>query len=511
MDTRWVVFIFSLLSATCGWAEKQRKFKDDFLFGVSTSAYQIEGGWNEDGKGESIWDHHLHKHPEVVIDFVNGDVACDSYHLYKRDVEMLRELGVDFYRFSISWSRVLPTGLPNTINEAGFAYYDNLIDELLKYNIIPMVTLYHFELPQRLQLLGGWSNPLSVQWFQDYAGQVFKRYANKVKYWITINQPSVCMEPYAPPALGDEDAVGAYICVKHILLAHAAAYRLYEKEYKKKYKGQVGISLSLNLYDPVDNRTESEEAAERARQFASGLYLNPIWSKEGGFPSVVKELVAKVSKKEGFPKSRLPEFTEEENKALKGSADFLGMNHYTTFLVYPESEKNVGELWYIGDLDVRITRGEKWEEAMSPWLKSAPYGLYKACLYLNKHYDYPQIIITEHGWSTDTGLNDTGRITVMKEYFKALLLAIEDGTEVKGYSYWSLMDNLEWISGIMERFGLYEVDFHSENKTRTARKSALFYKHTIEKKIIDESWDIDDKDFKIEISDRRMKKKKDEL
>ncbi|XP_045539978.1 myrosinase 1-like [Papilio machaon] len=434
----------------------------------------------------------MHSHPELVADGRNGDVACDSYHKYKRDVELLRELGVDYYRFSISWPRVLPSGFPHEQNEHGFQYYDNLIDELLNYNITPMITLYHFDLPQKLQDLGGWVNPLSSDWFEDYARVVFNKYAHKVPFWITINQPNaICIYGYGDRMLApgiDAKGVSEYLCAKNILLAHAKVYRLYEREFKKKYKGSVGISMAINWSDPLNNKTENVEAVERYREFEMGVYLDPIWSKKGDFSSVVKKIVEKKSKQQGFYRSRLPTLSPEEINLLKGSADFLGINHYTTFLIKP-STKNLHSPSYADDIGVDLVLGEHWEQSASNWLRSAPYGLYKLCIFLNLRYDYPTMFITENGWSTKTGLWDRSRAETMRRYLNALLLAIEDGTEVKGYTVWSLMDNIEWIAGSSERFGLYEVDFESEEKTRTARLSAHVYKRIIKKRIIEENWE----------------------
>ncbi|KAF9414420.1 hypothetical protein HW555_007674, partial [Spodoptera exigua] len=500
---------FVILVGSDGWTDtRKRRFPQNFLFGAATSAYQVEGAWNEDAKGESIWDRFAHEHPEKIADGRNGDVASDSYHLWKRDVEMLRELGVDFYRFSISWPRVMPTGFPSKINEAGFKYYDDLIDELLKYDIQPMVTLYHFDLPQDLDDLGGWTNPLSVSWFEDYARIVFKRYAEKVKFWITINQPNtICMEGYGSdlmaPGLNARD-VGAYECVKNVLLAHAKAYRLYEKEFKKEHEGNVGFAVAVNWFESLDhNNTVNKEAAERARAFEFGIYLHPIWSKEGDFPPIVRTIVDKKSQEQGFKTSRLPKLSNEEIKLLKGSADFLGMNHYTTFLVQHSKEKFEGPS-VEDDRNTIYSQGPEWISGKSSWLKSAPYGLYKALIHLNLNYDYLPIIITEHGWSTNKGLGDQSRVDNMRGYLGALLLAMEDGTQVKGYTVWSLMDNVEWTAGTSERFGLYEVDFESETKERTARLSALVYKHIIETRDVEDGWSPSS--LKIEITKKSYEK-----
>ncbi|XP_053619750.1 lactase-like protein isoform X2 [Plodia interpunctella] len=425
---------------------------------------------------------------------------------------MLRELGVDFYRFSIAWTRVLPSGFPNKIKEKGLQYYHNLVDELLKYNIQPMVTLYHFDLPQSLQDLGGWTNPLSITWFEDYARVIFENFASKVPHFITINQPNtVCVDGYG----GDNFApginslgVGDYLCVKHVMLAHAKAYRLYEKEFKTKHQGSVGIAISVNWIEPINNQTENVEAAEVAREFSIGLYVNPIWSKEGDFPALVKERVAAKSKEQGFLTSRLPTFTPEEKDLLKGSSDFLGMNHYTTGLAQPSAAKYPSPS-FLDDMSVDFTQSLDWVQGTSPWLKSAPFGLYKSCLYLNKQYGYPTIIITEHGWSTNLGRKDPSRVDNLRAYLTALLFAIEDGTVVKGYTAWSLMDNVEWGAGVSERFGLYEVDFNSQNRHRSPRVSAHVYKRIIEQRVVEDTWRPTS--LKMEVSTRRTGKNKSEL
>lgn len=221
------------------------------------------------GKSENIWDHMTHNDPCVIDDCSNGDIACDSYNKYKRDVEMMRELGLDFYRFSLSWTRILPTSFPDHISEAGAQYYSNLIDELLKYNIEPMVTLYHWDLPQKLQEMGGWTNPHVVDWFADYARVAFSLYGDRVKYWITMNEPrEVCYQGYGTntkaPALNIK-GVAEYLCAKNLILAHAKAYHIYDQEFRPKYNGSIFIALSAQFYEP---ETEKEiVAAKEANQF----------------------------------------------------------------------------------------------------------------------------------------------------------------------------------------------------------------------------------------------------
>lgn len=220
------------------------------------------------GKAENIWDHMTHTNPCVILDCSNADTAANSYHLYKRDVEMMRELGIDFYRFSLSWPRILPTSFPDRINEAGVQYYNNLIDEMIKYDIEPMATLYHWDLPQKLQDLGGWTNPYIVDWFGDYARTVFELFGDRVKLWITINEPyQVCNQGYGDRAKAprvNSSGVGEYICTKNLLLAHARAYHIYNQEFRPKFGGSIFIAYSAVWYEPLDEN--HKEAASDANQ-----------------------------------------------------------------------------------------------------------------------------------------------------------------------------------------------------------------------------------------------------
>lgn len=221
------------------------------------------------GKSLNIWDYLTHTDPCSIKDCSNGDIADNSYHLYKRDVEMMRELGIHYYRFSLSWPRILPTSFPDQINEAGVQYYNNLIDELLKYNIEPMITLYHWDLPQKLQELGGWSNPHMIDWFSDYARIAYQLFGDRVKYWITINEPyQVCNQGYGDtvkaPRLNIK-GVGEYMCSKNLLLAHAKAYHIYDEEFRSSQGGVVFIAFSAQWYEP---ETEKDiVAAEECNQF----------------------------------------------------------------------------------------------------------------------------------------------------------------------------------------------------------------------------------------------------
>uniref|UniRef100_A0A2A4JPS5 beta-glucosidase n=1 Tax=Heliothis virescens TaxID=7102 RepID=A0A2A4JPS5_HELVI len=472
-----------------------RKFPESFLFGTSTASYQVEGGWDSDGKSENIWDHMTHADPCVIADCSNGDVANDSYNKYKRDVEMMRELGLDFYRFSLSWTRILPTSFPDHINEAGVQYYKNLIDEMLKYNIEPMVTLYHWDLPQRLQDLGGWTNPQVVDWFADYARVVFGLYGDKVTYWITINEPrEICYQGYGAatkaPRLNFK-GVAEYMCAKNLLLAHAKAYHIYDQEFRPKYNGSIFISFSAQFHEPETE--EHIQAAYESNQCEWGVYTHPIFSDAGDFPPVLKEKVAAKSAEQGLFRSRLPEFTPEEVEYIKGSSDFFGLNHYTTYLVY-RNESVIGRYdvpSFYDDLGNIHYQPDTWDRGASGFLKVIPWGFYKLLTQIRNDYSNPPVIITENGFSSYGGLNDDDRISYIRLYLDALLDAIDEGSDIRAYTVWSIMDNFEWLQGYTERFGLYEVDYESPERTRTPRKSAFMYKEIVRRRALDWHYEPD--------------------
>ncbi|XP_071963684.1 myrosinase 1-like [Antedon mediterranea] len=456
-------------------------FPEDFIWGSATSAYQIEGGWDADNKGPSIWDVFAHT-PGKIYNDENGDVACDSYNNYLEDVKILKDMNVKFYRFSISWPRILPSGLIDNVNEAGISYYSKLIDALLDADIQPMVTLYHWDLPQALQDIGGWENETLVDIFNDYADLCFDRFGDRVGYWITFNEPYVVtwlgygIAVFAPGI--NDPGYAPYRAAHTIIKAHAEAYHTYHKKYS--YGGKISITLSTDYGMPEDaTKQEDVDAAIRYMQFTAGWYAHPIF--KGDYPAQMRSQVDMKSIAQGLNESRLPSFTDEEVEYIKGTHDFFGLNAYTT-TVCRYHESPTSEVNYESDQDVYRFQPDDWPKSASEWLRPAPWGLRELLNWVKTEYDDPEIFITENGVSTpyEQILDDSDRITYYSAYLNEVLKAIKiDEVNVVGYFAWSLMDNFEWASGYSQRFGLHHVDFDDPDRPRTPKDSALFYRDLI--------------------------------
>ncbi|CAG9581964.1 unnamed protein product [Danaus chrysippus] len=430
------------------------------------------------GKGESIWDRFTHQRPDLIFDHKNGDEAADSYYKFKEDVRLMKRMGVSFYRFSISWPRILPDGLSNEVNEDGIRYYTELLEELRRNDIKSLVTMYHWDLPQALQDLGGWTNPIIADYFLDYARVLFDSFGELVTAWLTFNEPySFCRGGYggleAPGAAasGLED----YMCGHTVLRAHGMVYNMYKNEYRHKV-GAVGITLDFPWFEAATTSIDDQIAAETVRQFNFGWFANPIFSKTGDYPSIMRKRVDSISRRQHFTRSRLPTFTKDEIEMIKGSSDFLGLNHYTTYLVTKNKSKISITPSFEADTGGILSQKAEWPKSNSTWLKVVPWGFRKALNWIKNKYDNPIVFITENGISLERGVTDRRRVNYIDGYLRALHAAIlKDKCRVIGYTYWSLIDNFEWTRGYSERFGLYEVDYESPNKTRTPRLSAAYF------------------------------------
>ncbi|XP_055911465.1 myrosinase 1-like [Eupeodes corollae] len=480
-------FVANNVAEQCSLSAKgSPNFPANFSFGVATAAYQIEGGWNADGKGPSIWDDFTHSDPEKIRDKSNGDIAADSYHRFEQDLQALKELKVNHYRFSIAWSRIYPTGDISSRNQKAIDYYNHVIDKLIANGIKPMVTMFHYDLPSEIQKIGGFTNSLLINQFVVYAIELFENYGDRVKTWITFNEPyDYCHNGYGdatyPPQVY-APGVADYLCIDNTLKAHAAAYRSYQSRFAKTQGGKVGITLDSRYFF---SKTNDEDVIDRAMQYNLGLLAHPIFSKTGGYPDVMIMDIGANSQKEGRIRSRLPSFKGKWRDIVKGSADFLGLNYYSSRYIKPASKPNGVSPSWERDFNCDASIDPKWLRAASDWLYCVPEGLEGILKFIRDEYDNVEVIITENGWSDDgTGLIDDDRIRYLKSHLQAVLNAINDGCNVRGYTTWSLIDNFEWLRGYTEKFGLYAVNMSSPNRERTAKKSAGYYREVIQKRQI---------------------------
>ena len=452
-----------------------KTFPKDFVWGTATSSYQIEGAAFEGGKGPSIWDA-FSTIPGKTHRGETGAIACDHYHLYKEDIELMKNMGVKAYRFSIAWARIMPTG-KNKVNEEGVQFYSDLIDALIEANIEPWVTLYHWDLPLALQLEDdGWLGSSISNHFMNYADICFERFGDRVKNWITLNEPWVVailghgQGVFAP---GRVSKAEPYHAAHQLILSHAKAVKVYREKYAHQ-SGQIGMSNNCDWREPLTDTPQDKEAAERALEFFVSWFADPIY--KGDYPAVMKERLS----------DRLPSFTEEEKVLIKGSSDFFGLNHYTTMYA-AQDDGSVKERSVYGnggiseDQDVDLSLDPDWKLTLMKWAV-VPWGCQKLLEWISHRYDYPDIYITENGCAyndqvIEGKVDDQPRLDFYKGYLEACSDAIANGVKLKGYFAWSFMDNFEWASGYDKRFGLHYVDF--ETLERIPKKSALWFKDVI--------------------------------
>ncbi|KAG8550714.1 hypothetical protein GDO81_022542 [Engystomops pustulosus] len=460
------------------------EFRPDFAWSVASASYQIEGAWRADGKGLSIWDKYTHSLGRISNDD-NGDVACDSYNRMDQDIELLKQLKVSHYRFSISWPRVLPDGTRNRVNKAGFNYYSKLVDALLAANIQPQVTIYHWDLPQTLQDVGGWENETIVGRFRDYADFLFYRLGDRVKFWITLNEPYIVANlgygyGTAAPGITSRPGTGPYQAGHNLIRAHAEAWHLYNSTYRERQGGLISITINSDWAEPRNPyKQEDIEAARRYMMFYGGWFAHPIFNN-GDYNEIMKSRVLERSLAQGLTKSRLPEFTEEEKKRIKGTYDFFGFNHYTTVLTSPLNFRPSVES-YDADRGVGTFSDRTWLGSGSIWLKVTPFGFRRILNWIKEEFNNPPIYVTENGISErGTNLNDVWREHYYKLYVNEALKAFKyDGVDLRGYTGWCLMDNFEWATGFAERFGFFYTNYTDPNLARIPKNSVKYYRQLI--------------------------------
>jgi len=448
---------------------KSLEFPKGFLWGSATAAYQIEGAYLEGGRTPCIWDTFCAV-PGKVSNGETGAVACDHYHRFKEDVKIMKELGLASYRFSISWSRVLPTGRGEA-NPEGVKFYRALLEELVASGIKPLATIYHWDLPQCLEdEYGGWLSRKVVDDFEHYAAVCFREFGDLVKDWITFNEPwCSTVLGYAngemAPGRSDNAETEPYTAAHHIILAHAQAVHRYRREFQAEQKGVIGITLNMDWREPLTDSEADKAAAQRALDWALGWFADPIW--KGDYPESMRRRCG----------DRLPSFTEAEKVMIKGTSDFFGLNHYATaYASAPEGKAQTKSMWgnvqsggYFDDQDVNLKDDPRWGRTDMDW-GVVPWGLKRMCLYIQREYQ-PQggILVTENGCAVkeDTvadAENDTFRVEFYQGYIAQMHGAIQEGADVRGYFAWSLMDNFEWALGYSKRFGIVRVDYETQER-----------------------------------------------
>ena len=447
-------------------------FPNNFVWGCATSAYQIEGAWNEDGKGTSIWDTFVHTSGHIVNN-ETGDVAVDHYHRYQEDVALMKNLGLDAYRFSIAWTRILPSG-SGSINQAGLGFYDRLVDELLRLKIEPYACLFHWDLPQALQDKGGWPNRDTAYAFAEYASVITSRLSDRVKVWMTHNEPLVAaMAGYfaGEHAPGMKETTAAFKSLHHLLLSHGLAAEAIRASAKQAVK--VGITLNLNPVHPATQSKRDRDAASRLDTVLNRSTLDPLLK---GTSPIQEFAIGKL-----LTKSLIKPGDLEKIRTL----DLLGVNYYTRTLVKHDSKFPV----------IAATQIQPEGNEYSGMWEIYPEGIYELLIRIQQDYFSTflagkeskshkiEIMITENGIPVPDGLDfdgrirDERRIRYLKDHLAQVHRAMKEGVPVKGYFHWSLMDNFEWAHGFGQRFGLVYVDFKTQK--RTIKDSGHWFKNVI--------------------------------
>jgi beta-glucosidase len=444
---------------------KTARFPADFSWGTATASYQVEGAWNEDGKGESIWDRFSHTEGKITTGDT-GDVACDQYHRYKEDVALMKQLGLRGYRFSISWPRIFPDG-KGAVNQKGLDYYNRLVDELLANGIRPFPTLYHWDLPQALQDEGGWANREIVGHFTKYAETCINALGDRVKHWMVFNEPWVfsflgyAVGFHAPGIRDREQGMRA---MHNVNLAQASALRAMRAVGTAE---ALGTAFSMSASYPYSDSAEDKAAADRHHGFNNDWFLRPLL--KGEYPTAYVDQEAALA---------ASDIRSGDMEAVRADVDFIGINLYARTIVANNPDEK-----YLGIRQVPGP-GRRTHFGWEVW----PAALYTAIMRTHRDYGKP-IYITENGCSVDDkveggAVHDPDRIDFYNGYIGQVARAMEEGADVRGYYAWTLIDNFEWTFGMSQRFGLIHVDFDNAQK-RTIKDSGHWYRDLIAKGEID--------------------------
>jgi beta-glucosidase len=434
-------------------------FPPGFLWGAATSAYQIEGSPLADGAGESNWHRFTHI-PGKIADGSNGDVACDHYRRFVDDVRLIRELQLGAYRFSVSWSRVLPDGIGKP-NARGLDFYDRLVDSLLAHGIQPMATLYHWDLPQALEERGGWADARAVGWFAEYAELMYRKMDDRVRLWATINEPWVIVDQgyvegqHAP---GRRDWAEAAAVSKNLLKAHAAAVAAY----RAIGKHAIGLVVNLVPIHAASNADADQQAANRLDAYFNRQFLDP--ALRGEIPNELVEMFG----------AAWPDWTKDELREVARPIDFVGVNYYLRLVVRDDPTA--------GPARARAVVEPNCPRTAMGW-EIYPQGLTDILVWIKSRYGDLPVYITENGAAYDDvprpngDVVDIPRVEYLRDHLRAARRALDAGVDLRGYFAWSLFDNFEWQQGYSKRFGIVYVDFESQR--RVAKSSAKFYRDVI--------------------------------
>ncbi|XP_021958966.1 lactase-phlorizin hydrolase [Folsomia candida] len=448
-------------------------FPPGFQWGLGSGSYQVEGGWRDDGKGLNIFDNVFHQIPSPAVDGTNGDIACDSYHKYAEDVSLLKYIGAGVYRFSLSWSRILPTGRIDYINPAGIEYYNNLINFLIANGIEPIVTIHHWDLPLPLDGIGGWANDELIHHFTNFAHLVFHTFGDRVKKWVTFNEPNIiCMLGFVFKVDGRPIGLNEVIkCFRTLILSHARVYHLYDHVFRPWQGGKVGTNLAAYWFEGKDpNNPEDAKAAENALQIMWGLIASPLVF--GYFNRETRQMMERLAKRGLISPQK--EFTLAESAEIIGTWDFLGVNHYSTYLTeLRKSTSKPGNLTldqiFLLLLDVNLSVKPEWVSTSTPDFKVVPSGFRRILNWIKWRYGNPELCVLENGYSgrPEQGLEDYNRVAFHRAYINEMLKAVKlDGVNVSVYTE----------LGYTVNFGVVAVNFTDLDRTRTPKLSATCLK-----------------------------------